>query len=74
MPDHIATSSAVMNTYLQCVDMPPLCALSVLSTISRDLLRRSAELPESEQGLLAVLTEYRYAVYAFVTAADAMCS
>jgi hypothetical protein len=32
----------------------------------RELLRRTAELPDSEQGLLDVLTEYRHAVYAFV--------
>jgi hypothetical protein len=48
--------------------------LHALSAASRDLLRRTAELPESEQGLLAVLAEYRHAVYAFVAAADGMCT
>ena len=38
-----------------------------------DLLRRSAELPDSEQGLLTVLAEYRYAVYALVAISDRLC-
>jgi len=63
-------SSEASQRYLQCLGMAPLPALRVLSESSRDLLWRSAELPDSEQGLLAVLAEYRYAVYALVAIAD----
>ena len=49
-------------------------ALSVLARASRDLLRRTAELPDTEQGLLLALTEYRHAVYAFAEAADKLQS
>ena len=59
-------SSAAMQSYLQYVNMPPLAALQALADASRDLLRNTAELPDSEQGLLDVLAEYRYAVYAFL--------
>lgn len=45
--------------------LPPLLALHALTLVGRDLLRRTAELPDAEQGLLAVLTEYRYALHAF---------
>jgi hypothetical protein len=49
---------------------PPVCALKSLAVASRDLLRRTAELPDTEDGLLLVLTEYRYAVFAFALVAD----
>jgi hypothetical protein len=52
--------------------MAPMPALRALTEASRDLLRRSAELPDSEQGLLAVLAEYRYAVYTLVAIADGL--
>jgi hypothetical protein len=48
--------------------------LSALTEVSRELLRSTAELPDSEQGLLAVLIEYNYAAYAFVAAADRVCA
>jgi len=67
-------SSAVDQSYLQCLEMAPLPALRALSEASRDLLRRSAELPDSEQGLLTVLVEYRYAVYTLVAIADGLCA
>jgi hypothetical protein len=54
------------GSHLRCVEMAPLAALQALATASRELLRRSAELPDSEQGLLDVLAQYRYAVYAFL--------
>jgi hypothetical protein len=54
--------------------MPPLPAVRALSEAGRDLLRRSAELPDSEQGLLDVLAEYRYAVYALVAIAEGLCA
>ena len=61
------------QSYLQYVELPPLPALRALTEASRDLLRRSAELPDSEQGLLSVLAEYRYAVYALVAISDRLC-
>jgi hypothetical protein len=73
LPEAVSSSSVPMQAYLRCVDMPSPVGLRALSAVSRDLLRRTAELPENEQGLLAVLAEYRYAVYAFIAAADAMC-
>lgn len=60
------SSAAIRQPYLQCVDMPPLTALQALANASRELLRKTAELPDSEQGLLDVLAQYRYAVYAFL--------
>ena len=66
------TSSEVDQRYLQCLGMAPMPALGALTEASRDLLRRSAELPDSEEGLLAVLAEYRYAVYTLVAIADGL--
>ena len=51
---------------MKYVEMPPLASLQALANASRDLLRNAAELPDSERGLLDVLAEYRYAVYAFL--------
>jgi hypothetical protein len=65
-------SAAVMDSYLRYVNMAPIPGLRALIEVSRDLLRRTAELPETEQGLLGVLAEYRYAVYAFAALADAL--
>jgi hypothetical protein len=65
-------ASAVMDSYLQYVNMAPIPGLRALIELSRDLLRRTAELPDTEQGLLGVLAEYRYAVYAFAALADAL--
>ena len=65
--------SAVGQSYLQYVNMPPAPGLRGLADASRDLLQRSAELPDSEQGLLGVLAEYRYAVYVLVAVADQLC-
>ena len=67
-----SAASAVGQSYLQYVNMPPLPALHGLADASRDLLQRTAELPDSEQGLLCVLAEYRYAVYALVAIADGL--
>lgn len=50
--------------------MPALSALRSLTEASRDLLIRTAELPDTEQGLLVALTEYRHVVCAFAAAAD----
>ena len=58
------------ETYAQFETMPPLPALKSLTERGRDLLRRTAELPDTEQGLLTVLAEYRYAVFTFVAVAD----
>ena len=44
-------------------------ALHVIAEASRDLLNRTAELPDTEQGLLVTLTEYRHAVHAWVVVA-----
>jgi hypothetical protein len=60
------SSSAARQSYLQYVNMPPLAALQALANASRDLLRDTAELPDSEQGLLDVLADYRCAVYTFL--------
>jgi len=67
-------SSGADQCYLQCLGMAPIPALRALTEASRDLLRRSAELPDSEQGLLAVLAEYRYAVFTLVAIADGLCT
>lgn len=66
----VNSSRNASQVYLQFLEMAPLPGLRALTEASRDLLRRTAELPDSEQGLLAVLIEYRYAVYAFIAAAD----
>ena len=60
--------------YSQLDPLPGSVALGVLAQVSRDLLRRTAELPDTEQGLLLALTEYRHAVYAFSEAADKLQS
>jgi hypothetical protein len=65
-------SSEAGQCYLQSLGMVPEPGLRALTEASRDLLRRSAELPDSEQGLLVVLAEYRYAVYALVAIADGL--
>ena len=59
-------SVANRDTYLAYVDMPAGPALRGLTDAGRDLLRVTAELPDTEQGLLQVLAAYRYAVFAFV--------
>ena len=56
--------------YSQLDPLPRPVALGVLARVSRDLLRRTAELPDTEQGLLLALTEYRHAIFAFAEAAD----
>jgi hypothetical protein len=58
------------DAHAQFESMPPLPALRSLTQCGRDLLRRTAELPDTEQGLLTVLAEYRYAVFNFVAVAD----
>lgn len=72
LPTVVRPSSAVMDSYLRYVNMAPAPGLRALTEVSRDLLRRTAELPSTEQGLLDVLAEYRYAVYAFAALADAL--
>ena len=67
-----SVSSRPGQSYLHCLEMPPLSALPALVEASRDLLRRSAELPDTEQGLLAVLAEYRYAVYTLVSIGEGL--
>lgn len=62
-------SVASRDTYLAYVDMPAGPALRGLTDAGRDLLRATAELPDTEQGLLRVLAAYRYAVFAFVDVA-----
>ena len=49
--------------------LPPSIALGVLARASRDLLRRTAELPDTEEGLLLALTEYRHAIFLFAAVA-----
>ena len=46
--------------------MPTASAIHAIAEASRDLLDRTAELPDSEQELLITLTEYRHAVYTYV--------
>ena len=58
--------AADRDTYLGYVDMPAGAALRGLTEAGRTLLSATAELPDTEQGLLEVLVVYRYAVYAFV--------
>lgn len=55
-------------------DNEPIHALKSLVTASRDLLRRTAELPDTEGALLRVLAEYRYAVFAFAAVVDTLPS
>lgn len=54
----------------QLASVPAQVALRLLSQHGRDLLRRTAELPDTEQGLLDTLAAYRYAVFSFVAAAE----
>lgn len=70
LPSQMNSSRDVSQSYLQCAEMSPLAGLRALAEVSRDLLCRSAELPDTEQGLLKVLIEYRYAVYAFIATAE----
>lgn len=56
--------------YAHLDSLPGPIALSALARASRDLLCRTAELPDTEQGLLLALTEYRHAVYAFAAVAE----
>lgn len=49
--------------------VPVARALRDLAQAGRDLLRRAAELPDTEQGLLLVLAEYRLAIFALVAVA-----
>lgn len=49
---------------------PALAALQALAEVARDLLGRTAELPETEHGLLLALREYRYAVFAFTSVVE----
>lgn len=67
-PDLALGTASVTNrdTYLAYVDMPAAPALRGLTDACRDLLRATAELPDTEQGLLEVLAAYRYAVFALV--------
>jgi hypothetical protein len=51
----------------QLDDLTALLALHDLTVAACDLLRRTAELPDTEHGLLLVLTEYRQAVFAFTS-------
>jgi hypothetical protein len=55
---------------LAAQDGPALPALKSLALAGRDLLRRTAELPDTEQELLLVLAEYRYAIFAFAAVVD----
>jgi hypothetical protein len=52
LPEPSSPASVGMDSYLRCVEMPAPAGLRTLSRISRDLLRRTAELPKSEQDLL----------------------
>jgi hypothetical protein len=56
--------------YSELDPLPASIALGVLARASRELLHRTAELPDTEQGLLVALTEYRYAVYALAALAE----
>jgi hypothetical protein len=73
---HAATSQSVVsgtgdNRFLKLAgETPTVSALHSLAVAGRELLRETAELPDSEQALLGVLAEYRYAVFAFVAVAD----
>ena len=53
--DHLWNRAAL----LAVAEMPPLAALHALANASRDLRRHTAELPDSERGMLDVLAEYR---------------
>jgi hypothetical protein len=66
-----ATSSLALPALAEIADgLAPASALRALAEAGRDLLRRTAELPDTERELLSVLGEYRYAVFAFTAAAD----
>jgi hypothetical protein len=70
--DGVRTSDRLRTSrerYSQLASMPSLPALKSLTQLGNDLLRRTAELPDTEQGLLLVLAEYRYAVFTFVAVA-----
>jgi hypothetical protein len=75
---HVAQNQSVVsglcdNRFLRLTDETPTAsALHSLAMVGRELLRETAELPDTERELLSVLAEYRYAVFAFVTAADKM--
>ena len=45
-------------------------ATAVLVATARELLARTAELPDNKRELLSVLGEYRTALYAFATQGD----
>jgi hypothetical protein len=49
--------------------LPALPALRALTAAASDLLRNTAELPDTEQGLLLALTEYRQAIFALTNVA-----
>lgn len=60
------------SQFLQIIEknLAPRQTLKSLAEAADELLARTAELPDSDQGLLHALTEYRYAVFAFVSATD----
>ena len=60
------------SQFMQAIDrdLTPQQTLRSLAEDARELLARTAELPDSEQGLLHTLTEYRFAVFAFVKATE----
>lgn len=70
LSDTQVAHQAWSEVYSQLDLLPRPVALSVLAWVSHDLLRRTAELPDTEHGLLLVLTEYRHAIFAFATVAD----
>ena len=70
LSDTQTAQHAWSELYSQLDPLPAPIALRVLARASRDLLRRTAELPDTEQGLLLALTEYRHAVYAFAAVAE----
>jgi hypothetical protein len=66
-----ATADVALPELAELADgLAPASALRALAEAGRDLLRRTAELPDTERELLSVLGEYRYAVFAFTAAAD----
>jgi hypothetical protein len=66
-----ATTWTDENLYRELMGMGDArAALRGLASAGKHLLARSAELPDTELGLLEVLVEYRYAVFAFVTATE----
>lgn len=58
------------NPYSELDGMAATPALRTLANAGRDLLLRTAELPDTEQGLLFVLAEYRYLVFTFAAIAN----